>query len=625
MGAPGARTALDQPDPSAATAAAGETVAQETTTTKAPDKVANNVANKVAKKVKPDWAAQLADRALRRARAVAEAAGGGAEPRVVCASGISPSGPVHLGNLRELLVPHFVAEEVKARDVDCEHLLSWDDYDRLRKVPAGVDPDFARYIGMPLTSVPDPDGVHGSWAERFKAPVREAMAALGVELREISQTEMYRSGAYREQIITALEQRHRIDEVLARFRTLEASAADGGDAEDGADPSGDVESGAEDADDGERATGAEYWPYKVYCQACGRDHTTLESAGPEGDAYWIAYRCDECGHRGRFDLMVENHGKLVWKVDWPMRWVYEGVTFEAGGADHSSPGSSFSVGTELAGTIYGGRAPEYEAYSFVGMKGMGKMSSSAGAVPTPLDALRVLEPAILRWMYVRKTPRQAITIDLGVGIHGLYDEWDSLTAKVAAGEAAPGPALTRQRAGRSSVVEDFPHPRAVVPFRTLASAVSVAAGDPAQTARIIGELTEVPAERAGETEPRLTLARNWLDDHAPPEERITVRAEPARDILSALDGTERRWIELLLAHLDDDWSLDGARDLAYGVPKLALDLPLDTPPTDELKVQQRSFFKLLYRLFLDTETGPRMPTLLLALGRDRVRELLDAG
>ena len=30
-----------------------------------------------------------------------------------CASGISPSGPVHLGNLRELMTPHLVADEVR--------------------------------------------------------------------------------------------------------------------------------------------------------------------------------------------------------------------------------------------------------------------------------------------------------------------------------------------------------------------------------------------------------------------------------------------------------------------------------------------------------------------------------
>jgi lysyl-tRNA synthetase, class I len=45
-------------------------------------------------------------------------------------------------------------------------------------------------------------------------------------------------------------------------------------------------------------------------------------------------------------------------------------------------------------------------------------------------------------------------------------------------------------------------------------------------------------------------------------------------------------------------------------------------PTPELKVVQRTFFVLLYRLLVGKETGPRLPTLLLASGAERVRALL---
>lgn len=560
-----------------------------------------------------DWASQIADRVVRRFEQQPPAGG-----KVVVASGISPSGPIHLGNLREVLVPHLVAEEIRGRGVPCEHILSWDDYDRLRKVPAGAPASFAEHVGRPLSAIPDPFGELASWADRFRAPFRDALARLGVEIREISQTEMYRSGAYRAAIETALDRRLAINDVLAKFRTLERSEGD--DDEDA------PETQAEDDSDVE--IGADYWPYKVYCHACGRDLTTITAAERSGSSYWISYRCTSCGHEHRFDLAVENPGKLVWKVDWPMRWAYEEVTFEAGGADHSSPGSSFSVGTELVEAIFGGRAPEYAAYSFVGTRGVGKLSSSKGAVPTPGDALEVLEVPILRWMYARRSPRQSITIDLAEGIHALYDEWDTLARKVEGGQAAPSMALPYERSRATRLAGAFPRPRAVVPFRTLASAVGVAAGDPAQIARIVGTLTEVPAERVDDTEPRLGLARRWMEAYAPPSERVTVRAEPDADRLRNLGPTEAAWIDLLLKHLDDDWSLEGARTLAYGVPKLAAGLPLDTDPTPELKVAQREFFKLLYQLFLSADTGPRMPTLLMALGQDQVRRLLvgaDAG
>ena len=53
-----------------------------------------------------DWVVRTAD----RVRAEAERRHPGLAP--TCASGISPSGPVHLGNLRELMVPHLIADEV---------------------------------------------------------------------------------------------------------------------------------------------------------------------------------------------------------------------------------------------------------------------------------------------------------------------------------------------------------------------------------------------------------------------------------------------------------------------------------------------------------------------------------
>ena len=73
-----------------------------------------------------------------------------------------------MGNLREVFTTHLVAEALRARGHDVVHLHSWDDYDRLRKVPAGVDAAFERYIGMPLARVPDPwDADAGSYAEHW--------------------------------------------------------------------------------------------------------------------------------------------------------------------------------------------------------------------------------------------------------------------------------------------------------------------------------------------------------------------------------------------------------------------------------------------------------------------------
>jgi len=42
----------------------------------------------------------------------------------------------------------------------------------------------------------------------------------------------------------------------------------------------------------------------------------------------------------------------------------------------------------------------------------------------------------------------------------------------------------------------------------------------------------------------------------------------------------------------------------------------------ELSRAQRAFFVLVYRLLVSKDTGPRLPTLLLAVGADRTKHLL---
>ena len=82
-------------------------------------------------------------------------------------------------------------------------------------------------------------------------------------------------------------------------------------------------------------------------------------------------------------------------------------------------------------------------------------------------------------------------------------------------------------------------------------------------------------------------------------------------------------MRLLLTGLPEgDLELDAVTALVYGVPKLARGLPLDAAPTDEVKADQKEFFRLLYHLLVDAERGPRLPTLIVALGSARVRSLL---
>ncbi|AXK33093.1 lysine--tRNA ligase [Streptomyces armeniacus] len=574
-----------------------------------------------------DWVSRIAD------DVIAEAERRAPGKPVVCASGLSPSGPIHLGNLREVMVPHLVADEIKRRGVPCEHLISWDDYDRFRKVPAGVegvDESWSEHIGRPLTSVPAPHGSpHASWGEHFKAAMAASLAELGVEYRGISQTEMYTSGAYRDQILFAMRERARIDAVLERYRTLDKAA--GGNAAGGrkkqqkAPDAAEVEaaegSGAAAEDDGSGAGAGAYYPYKPYCTVCGRDLTTV--TGYDDESTELSYVC-QCGHGETVPLTEHRRGKLVWKVDWPMRWAYEGVTFEPSGVDHQSPGSSFVVGGQLVREIFGGEQPIGPMYAFVGISGMAKMSSSKGGVPTPADALEIMEAPLLRWLYARRKPNQSFKVAFDQEIQRTYDEWDALGRKITEGAAQPADIAAHLRAS-TTAAGPLPATPRPLPFRTLASVADITAGNEEQTLRILSELD--PSDPVGsldECRPRLDCAERWITTQVPVEQRTRVRETPDAELLDSLDEGQRDGLRLLLEGLDEHWSLEGLTGLVYGVPKVLAGLEPDAKPTPELKTAQRAFFALLYQLLVGRDTGPRLPTLLLAVGADRVRKLLGA-
>ena len=561
-----------------------------------------------------DWVTRAADDAVRHA---------GEGNLVTVASGASPSGPIHLGNLREFITPHFVAEELRRRGVPVRHLHSWDDFDRFRKVPAGVPAEWAEHIGRPLTAVPDPWECHANWAEHFKEPLQQALRTLGVEMEEVSQTEMYTSGAYRDQVLLAVSRRDEIEAVLAQYRTRKVSPAEDASAQEAADLADSVANEDDEEGDPAAASSADAiarFPYRPYCRTCGRD--TVSTTAYDDATTTLSYTCSSCGFEGTTDLSTDTDGKLVWKVDWPMRWAYESVNFEPAGRDHMTPGSSYTVGTEIVSSVFGHRAPARVIYAFVGFAGVQKMSSSAGGVPTATDALEVLEAPMLRWLYVRRAPTQAFDIDFGQSVVRLYDEWDALGRKAADPAKADVATLAWHRASETASAGHLPTPAVVVPFRTLSSVADVTAGSSDLISAVIGDLG-FEHDSVDDLQPRLGRAMAWTAS-LPEDQRTTVRETPDAERLASLTEDEVLWLRILLDRLPEEADLDAVTAVVYGVPKVARGLGFDDPPTDQVKADQKDFFRLLYNLLVSADRGPRLPTLIVALGPEKVRRLLGA-
>lgn len=547
------------------------------------------------------WIQRAADAAIEHAhRSVVKRPG---VKQIVCASGVSPSGPIHLGNLREVMTAHLVAEEISSRGYDAVHLHSWDDYDRFRKVPAGLDEGLAEYVGRPVAAVPDPYGERASYAEHFMVEFTDALARMGVRMHEVRQSELYPRGTYNAAVRQAMDRRAEVFDILAQFQT----------------------EGLHDRPLAQRR--AEYYPFKPYCQSCGKDFTTVTGY----DGLVVAYRC-RCGHAGEMTLAdgASISGKLVWKVDWPMRWVHEQVDFEPAGEDHHSPSSSYASGKVLVREIFGGTAPFSFAYTFVGLAGgSSKMSSSAGGAAIPATALDVLEPAMLRWLYVRRAPSHSFTIDLSPrAVQRFYDEWDQFGERADAAAASPVDRHVRQVCLRTSA-GPVDHSQRPISFRLLSSAADLTQANTEQIDRLVRQHVDNadalpdPDALLKELEPRLTCAINYATRLLPPEQRTTIRTEFNGEVWQELDEQTREGVRMLDERLENAWTLERLTRLVYAIPKLLQGLSQDAPPSPELKKSQRVFFAALYRLLCSSDTGPRLPTLLLSIGPQRAHRLLS--
>ncbi len=480
------------------------------------------------------------------------------------AAGISPSGVVHFGNFRDVVTAHLVREELKKADKNTQLIFSWDNFDRFRKVPVGVPESFAEHIGKALSKIPDPLGELSSYAERFQQPFIEAMQKLGIEIEYRDQTRAYESGIYDQAIFEALAKRHEIADILLSFMTDKAKGEKGID---------------------EIAYRENYYPISVYSRFTGKDATRVLNYDGKSS---ITYLCAETKKEETVDLSKEHIAKLAWKVDWPMRWRHEQVIFEPGGHDHASPGSSFDVGSVISRRIFDREPPLFVEYKFVGIQGLGsKMSGSKGNAVSPLELLEVYEPDVLKWLYFRKSPDQEFELAFNTEIYRQYDEYD----------------------------KEVGQEESTIPFR---QAVGFGQVLQWQVDKVKKVLDATGAQYSEESiARRLPLARNWLTKYNPGE-MITLNSSVNHGYALQMSVERQEQVRKLARGLQDmkDALVKELEEFVYGIPK--------SPELSEqdLKKKQREFFKDVYNLLINKDTGPRLGTFLWALDREEAIKLL---
>jgi lysyl-tRNA synthetase, class I len=508
------------------------------------------------------------------------------EELYTCAAGISPSGIVHFGNFRDVMTSVGVAHALKARGKNVRVLFSWDNYDRFRKVPAGVDLAWIEHIGKPLTAVPDPSGKFSSYAERFQVEFEASMKDLGIDLVYRYQTDEYTQGHYVDRVIHAMKNRRRIGEIL--FENMS-------------------EIGIEKKQLDREEYLNEYYPIAVYSRFTGKDSTKVLSYDGE---HTIVYRCLDTNQEETLDLTKDFCVKLAWKADWSMRWGVEKVHFEPGGKDHASPGSSFDVGALVAREIFAIEPPVFTGYEFVGVQGLGgKMSGSKGNAISPAQLLEIYEPALLKWLYTRKQPRQAFTLAFDTELYRQYDEYDRACGAMHAGTLPPHEVRALQIAQDGSFGVEEP-----IAFKQAVALGQILQWDQKKVFEISRSVGYVYAP---DSLVRLLKARAWLETYNPGEV-IKLLPEVNTAYRTTLSEESSAHIDALREYLvvNPDAPIADIEVRVYDIPKKP------ELSQKENSVLQRTFFKHVYQLLIGSDTGPRLSTFLWAADRKRVLELL---
>ena len=477
-------------------------------------------------------------------------------------TGISPSGEIHIGNLREVITADVIHRVLKERGAKVVLDYVADNFDPLRKVYPFLDAAvYEKHIGKPLSEFPCPCGGHRSYADHFLEPFLRSLEKMRIEVKVYYADQMYKSGMLVPQIVQALEGRDAIARILAECTG--------------------------------RKVEPEWSPFNPICQSCGRMTETVVR-GFSKSAGTVDYACP-CGGKGT--VSMRGGGKLTWRVDWPARWARIPVTVEPFGKDHATRGGSYDTGARICREVFKAPPPFPVMYEWISFKGMGDMSKSKGNVLSVHRMLEVVPPEVLRYLVVKTRPMRSIGFDPGLPLLSLVDEVDD----AASGSRDPR-ALELSGVGQSTSVG--------VPFRHLVNVVQMADFDPDQ-AVVILRRNGYPVKDPAALKERAAYAVRWLREFAPPEMKFSIQRElppQARDLSAGQREFLRRLAEALRPGMDGE----AIHSLVYDVAKQA-GLSPATPG-----------FEAIYLALLGQKKGPRAGWFLAFLERDFVVERLQA-
>jgi lysyl-tRNA synthetase class 1 len=497
----------------------------------------------------------------------------------------TPSGRVHVGSLRGVVIHDVIYRALKQAGKPVRFLYGVDDYDALDTVPHYLDAvQFSHYLGYPLCNVPSPQEAGRSeasdYAKYFMGEFLEVFEALGVQPQIYYLRDLYRSGQLNESIDLFLQNAHLVREVYLKVSKSQRSE--------------------------------NWYPFQVICENCGKIATTTVS---DYNGKEVFYTCQPdgvdwvkgCGHSGWISPF-DGRGKLPWKVEWVAKWKLLGISIELAGKDHSQKGGSRDVANGLCRRILRQEPPFHSPYEFILVNGT-KMSSSKGVGSSAQEISSLLPPELLRFLMLRTRPKSVINFSPNYEtITRLFRDYDTLIQKFQEGNTDElseelMPLFYAQLGEEIQPYQPFD-------FATLISLLQIPHLD--IRSEVVSRTASPLSDRDWQViDQRLQTAQQWLDTYADEEEKLVLYLDEIPPQVECLTPEQLEYLAIVSERLRalDGWDAETLQTTLFAITK-------------EINLKQPIAFQAIYLAFLGKDRGPKAGSLFSYLDREFVCDRL---
>tara|TARA_Y100000310_G_scaffold225067_1_gene227046 strand:+ start:56496 stop:58082 length:1587 start_codon:yes stop_codon:yes gene_type:complete len=485
------------------------------------------------------------------------------------------SGRIHVGSMRGVAVHGIISEILSENGIKNKFLYEINDFDPMDDMPSFLDEEkFGKYMGMPLYSVPSPDGKAKNFAEYFATEFINIIEKSDFFPEYYRVSELYKSGKMNDAISSVLV---KAKEIRSIYKEISGSVKE---------------------DD--------WLPLSVICEKCGKISTTKTISF---DGKEVEYICMEgqvpwakgCNYRGRISPF-DGNAKLPWKVEWAAKFKVLEVDIEGSGKDHSTKGGSRDIANHISREILDYKPPFDIPYEFF-LVGGRKMSSSKGKGSSAKEISDLLPKELFRLALIGKDYKQAIDFEPdGDTIPVLYDTMDRIAEKYfedAKDDDARLFSLIHPPSERGNIERKF-LPR----FSQIAFLVQMPHMDiEKEVEKMKG--SSLTNEDKKEISSRAAYAGNWLKAYAPEKYKYELQRDEVPKQASSLSDEQKQVLGKMLEYIKLQKDLDG-QELHSKIHEIR----------KESGIEPKELFSAIYISFLGKDSGPKAGWFLSVLDRE---------